>query len=291
MRNILHISDVHFGPFHLPEVAQAVLDLTRRREPDLVVISGDLTQRAKPHQFAAARAFVDRVTVPVIAVPGNHDVPLYRFWERFVTPYGAYRKHFDAELEPVFRDEELLVAGVNTAHGWTFIGGRFRNRRLEEVETLLAAEPQGRCKIVVAHHGLIPPPHLSHRRVSRNSAAAVDLFSGSGVELILSGHDHQAYAGDSHELYPSGRAPVLILHSGTTTSSRGRGSEVGHNTCHWIRVDDDEILVSRLWYDCGSFETRGRDRYPRSAAAPDALNVEDERPAGVVPPVVAGEPG
>lgn len=290
MRNLLHISDVHFGPLHLPQATEAVLDVVRRREPDLVVISGDLTQRAKPYQFREARAFVERLQVPVLAVPGNHDVPLYRCWERFLAPYGAYRKHYDAELEPVFEDDELLVVGVNTAHAWTFIGGRFRDDRLAEVEALLDDEAERRCKIVVAHHGLIPPPHLSARRIARNAAAAAGAFERSGVELILSGHDHQAYSGETGDAYPSDRPSVPILHCGTTTSSRGRGAEVGQNTCHWLRVDASEMAVSRLWYDNGGFVTRSRATYPRRSAKTGVGASAAEKPQTEPAPAAAGEP-
>ena len=126
MRNVLHISDIHFGPKHLPAVSAGVLELAAARRPDLVVISGDLTLRAKPHQFREARAFADELAriAPVLAVPGNHDVPLYRVWERLLQPFGAWRRHFAGELEPVFRDSELLVAGVNTAQAFALKGGR-----------------------------------------------------------------------------------------------------------------------------------------------------------------------
>jgi 3',5'-cyclic AMP phosphodiesterase CpdA len=80
MRHLLHISDVHFGPPHRPELAEKVLEFADRRKPDAVVLSGDLTQRAKPEQFRQARRFVDRFPAPALVVPGNHDVPLYRFW-------------------------------------------------------------------------------------------------------------------------------------------------------------------------------------------------------------------
>ena len=88
MRRILHISDVHFGPPHLPDVAAGVLRLVESRQPDLVALSGDLTQRAKPHQFREACSWVDRIGVPTVTVPGNHDVPLYRVWERFLQSMG-----------------------------------------------------------------------------------------------------------------------------------------------------------------------------------------------------------
>ena len=143
MRRILHISDVHFGPPHLPEVAAGVLRLVASRQPDFVALSGDLTQRAKPHQFRDARSWVDRIEAPTVTVPGNHDVPMYRFWERFLRPYGAYRRNFAADLEPVYRDDELLAVGINTAYGWTFTGGRIRLSRLLEVCELIDAWAAG----------------------------------------------------------------------------------------------------------------------------------------------------
>ena len=273
MSKILHISDVHFGPPHIEERAAAVLALEEERRPDLVVVSGDLTQRAKPHQFQAARRFVDRFQAPVVVVPGNHDVPLYRFWERFFAPYGAYRKHFDDELEPVVQTENLVAIGVNTAHGWTFTEGRIRPTRLAEVAEILESVPDSLVKIVVAHHNLVRPPRFGRQKMSTNAAAAIDVFSRLGVDLVLSGHNHQSFISDSEEFYPTGRQPVLILHSGTTTSDRGRGSERGRNTCFWIEVGSRTVSVSRLCWEpsLDLFAERSCHLYPRRTMAPYTL--------------------
>src|SRR3954465_14201960 len=118
LRTILHISDVHFGPPHLPRVSEGVLELIDRLRPGFVVVSGDLTQRAKPEQFRQARAFVDRIPVPSLVVPGNHDVPLYRVWARYFDPYGACRKYFRPGLEPVYRDSPLPSRPANTGFWW-----------------------------------------------------------------------------------------------------------------------------------------------------------------------------
>ena len=174
MNKILHISDVHFGPPHIEERAAAVLALEEERQPELVVVSGDLTQRAKPHQFQAARRFINRFQAPVLVVPGNHDVPLYRFWERFFAPYGAYRKHFDSELEPVVQSESFVAIGLNTAHGWTFTEGRIRSSRLAEIADILESVPDSLLKIVVAHHNLVRPPRFGRQKMSTNAAAAID---------------------------------------------------------------------------------------------------------------------
>ncbi|MCB1057201.1 MAG: metallophosphoesterase [Acidobacteria bacterium] len=273
MRNLFHISDVHFGPPHLPEVAEGVLRFIDERRPDVVVLSGDLTQRAKPEQFREARRFVDRIPVPTLVVPGNHDVPLYRVWERVFAPFGAYREHFAAELEPVFRDDDLVIVGINTAHGWTLKDGRITLGRLEEVAELLEGLPESVFRVVVAHHHLIPPPTFGTQRVSRNAYEAIDVFSRVGVDLILSGHQHLTYIGNSEEFYPKGRPPVVILHSGTTTSNRGRGVEREKNTCNWISIGDEAMQVSHyLWHgDLGRFAEHSRHFYPRQRRTPYSL--------------------
>lgn len=289
MRTILHISDVHFGPPHLSRVSQGVLEFIERHRPSLVVLSGDLTQRAKPEQFREARAFVDSIPVPVIVVPGNHDVPLYRVWERVFSPFGAYRKHFSEELEPAFRDDELLIVGINTAFNWTIKEGRIKLRRLLEVAKIIQDTPASLFKIVVAHHHLIPPPNFGSQRVLGNAYEAIDLFSSVGVDMILSGHQHQTYIGNSEEFYPKkGRPPLVILHSGTTTSRRGRGAERERNSCNWVRVDERSMIVSHYrWHDrLVRFTEHSRHWYPRQELDPYTLEGLDESHPAPVP-----EPG
>ena len=254
-------------------MTQGVLDLIAEYKPDMVVLSGDLTQRAKPEQFQQARAFVDRIPVPTLVVPGNHDVPLYRVWERVFDPFGAYKKYFSPELEPVYRDDEMLVVGINTAFGWTFKDGRIKLSRLLEVAEILEKAPADIFKVVVAHHHIIPPPNFGSQRVLANAYEAMDLFSSAGVDLILSGHLHQAYIGNSEEFYPKGRPPVVILHSGTTTSNRGRGGERERNTCNWIRVDQKSMIVShyRWHHELGRFAEHSRHWYPRQELVPYTL--------------------
>lgn len=275
MRSILHISDIHFGPHFLPEVAEGVLQLIAEREPDLVVISGDLTLRAKPPQFHQAREFVERFAVPFLAVPGNHDVPMYRFWERFFAPYGAYRKHFSPQLEPQYRDEEMVVIGINSAFNWTIQNGRVKIRRLRELADLLEKLPSHLIKIVVVHHELIPAPRFGGQVVMRNAPAMAEILSHGGVDLVLSGHVHQSYVGTTEEYHPNESRPVPIAVAGTTTSSRGRGWESRRNTLNWIELDDDRLLiVNRIWMpESRSFVVVRTHEFPRrpSAAGPGGV--------------------
>jgi 3',5'-cyclic AMP phosphodiesterase CpdA len=273
VHRIFHISDVHFGPPHLPRLAAAALEEVERGRPDLVVISGDLTQRAKPLQFQQARQFVDRLPVSSLVVPGNHDVPLYRFWERIFSPFGAYRSHFSDDLEPIFESEGLLVIGINTAFNWTLKDGRVTDRRLQEVADRLRRAPQGVFRVVVAHHHLIPTPSFGSQRVAFNARRAIDLLSSLGADLILSGHQHESYIGNSEDFYPRGREPMVIVHAGTTTSSRGRGKEKEKNTCNWILVTDRWLQVSnhRWEPELSRFAEHSRHFYPRRGRSPYTL--------------------
>ncbi len=177
-------------------------------------------------------------------MPGNHDVPLYRFWERLFAPFGAWRRHFGRELEPVFRDGELLVVGVNTAEAFTLKGGRLRRRRLAEVDLLLAEAPAALFRIVVAHHHLVRPPGVDCEHPAWRAAEAIARWSRSKVDLVLSGHLHQTL-----ELRPAGEDGFLALHTGTTCSSRGRGREAGHNSLHWIEIGSGSYRVERHFWD------------------------------------------
>jgi 3',5'-cyclic AMP phosphodiesterase CpdA len=266
-------------------VAQGVLELVQDRRPELVILSGDLTQRARPEQFQQARAFVDAIPAPTLVVPGNHDVPMYRVWERVLSPFGAYRRHFSEELEPVHREEDLLVVGVNTAFNWTIKEGRIKLARLLEIGELLRSVPSHVFKVVVAHHHLIPPPNFGTQTVLANAWEAMDLFSTFGVDLILSGHLHQSYIGNSEEFYPKGRPPVVVVHSGTTTSRRGRAGERERNSCNWIQFDRDSIVVSHhFWHDAAErFTEHSRHWYPRQQRVPYSL-------AGLDPAIVSQPP-
>jgi 3',5'-cyclic AMP phosphodiesterase CpdA len=269
VRQILHVSDVHFGPLHRTEAAEALLALVAERRPDLVVISGDLTQRAKPEQFRQARAWVDQLQAPSLAVPGNHDVPMYRVWERALVPYGAYRRWFSEEMEPTFTDDELHVIGVNSAHNWTTKHGRITRKRLGSLTAELAVVPPGRCKLIVVHHPLIPPPNFGLQRVALHAQEAVELFATAGVELVLSGHEHQSYWGRSEDFYTFGRQPFLLLNSGTSSSSRGRRAERAMSTGNWLRIDEGSITIDHLRFepDLQRFMTASTHRFPRPLPA------------------------
>ncbi len=273
MIELLHLSDVHFGPRHRPEVSSGVLDLLERRRPHMVIVSGDLTQRAKPEQFREAHAFrktiEDDLALPTLSVPGNHDVPMYRVWERLFSPYGAYRRHFDRDLEPTFSDDALLVVGVNSAFNWTVKDGRVTTRQLRDIDHRLAAARPGQAKIVVLHHPLVPPPRYDNRRVVGRAVELAALMAEHRVDAVLAGHIHQAFTATTETYYPSGRPAVPLIQSGTSTSSRGRGVERGQCTANWLRIDDTSLDVERIrWSNQASAFVRwSAHRFARPSCA------------------------
>lgn len=212
--------------------------LVRDRRPDLVVVSGDLTQRAKPVQFRQALRFLEGLGPPFLAVPGNHDVPMYRAWERLLDRYGAYRRHFSRDLEPSYRDVEMEVVGFNTAYNLTIADGRFTPGQLAAAGDRFHAdggsESGGRpVRVAVAHHPMAALPELMGWRTVRRSGEALEAFAEAGVDLVLSGHVHVAAIG----LAPGCERPLWLVHSGTSTSRRGRGTERRRNTCNLIALD------------------------------------------------------
>jgi len=256
MRTIVHLSDLHFG-----RVDAALLEPLRRRvaalAPHVVVVSGDLTQRAKPAQFREARAFLDTLPANQVVVPGNHDVPLYNVFQRFLRPLAKYRRYIAHDLEPAYVDDEIAVVGINTARSLTFKGGRVNEEQLERVQARLCALPDRVMKIVVTHHPFdLPKTHARHALVGR-AAAAMKAFARCGADIVLSGHLHTRHTGHSAERYGIPGHSALIIQAGTATSTRGRGEANGFNalkvgarrvaveTYEWRPDARDFVVVSR----------------------------------------------
>ena len=245
MRTIVHVSDLHFGRID-PAILDPLAALVAAIRPDVVVASGDLTQRARKDQFQEARAYMDRLPKPQVVVPGNHDVPLYRVWERFFDPLGKYKRHFDDDLEPDFIDDEIAVIGINTARSLTFKNGRINDEQIESIRRRFAPLGEGRTKIVVTHHPFDLPdePEKSEELVGR-AKAAMDAFSRCGVDLLLAGHLHTSQAGETSDRYELAGYAALAVQAGTATSTRGRGES---NSFNVLRVSNREIVIERqIW--------------------------------------------
>src|SRR5436853_2444266 len=153
---LAHLSDLHFGTEE-PHIVAALLDDLARAKPHLVVVTGDLTQRARAHQFEAARQFLDSIAAPRLVVPGNHDIPLYNVTARFLWPLAGYRRHIDENVEPTFADNQVAIAGVNTARSNRGAEGRISLSDIERLRGFFSQQPHATIKILAAHHPFIPP--------------------------------------------------------------------------------------------------------------------------------------
>jgi 3',5'-cyclic AMP phosphodiesterase CpdA len=245
LRTIAHLSDLHFG--RLDERLLAPLAARMGQlEPDLIAISGDLTQRAKPSQFAAARAWLDTLPAPRVVVPGNHDVPLYRVWERLASPLGNYRKYIDDNVEPEFVDGQIAVIGINSARSLTFKGGRVNVAQLDRLRARLEPLPAALTKIVVTHHPFTLPAGADVADMVGRASLAMEVFRELGVDLLLSGHMHSSLAANTAGRYPIEGYAALVVQAGTATSTRGRGEE---NSFNVLRIDGDQVEVERHGWD------------------------------------------
>jgi 3',5'-cyclic AMP phosphodiesterase CpdA len=250
MTRLLQISDLHFGPKFLPEVAEGVFEAVARFRPNAVVVSGDFTQRARRDQFAAAAAFLDRFDVPTVVTPGNHDVPLYRVWERILAPYRLYHAHITPDLDHVVRLPGAVIVALNSTRRLTLTNGRIRRWQLDFVRDALGGAPPEAARVLVTHHHLAPPPDFEGGNVMPRAKRALRAFSEFGVEVILAGHMHRSYIGSSLDFLGRERdhRGIVVVQCGTTTSSRGRGRERFRNTLNVVEIERERLrIVHALW--------------------------------------------
>jgi 3',5'-cyclic AMP phosphodiesterase CpdA len=220
MTTLLQLSDPHFGT-ERPAVAEALRALVRAQQPQLLLLSGDITQRATAAQFAAARAFVDALAVPVcVAIPGNHDIPLFDLASRLLRPYARYARAFGAELEPQFENEDLLLLALNTTRRWRHVDGELSSAQIERVARRFEAAPPGQWRMVVVHQPIAVPSAAEAHDLLHRHQAARRRWAAAGADLVLGGHIHLPYV----LALPEGRAarPLWAVQAGTALSRRVR---------------------------------------------------------------------
>jgi 3',5'-cyclic AMP phosphodiesterase CpdA len=265
MRTVAHLSDLHFGA-DVPAIVAGLLECVLELEPDVVAVSGDLTQRARRAQFRRARAFLDRLPGPHVIVPGNHDVPLYNVLARFGAPLGAFRHYISSEAYPCVRDDEMAVVGANTTRSFTIKDGGLRPRDVRRLSALLADAPPDAVRIVVCHHPFDTPVTRSGRwTLPASDAEAVNTLIDRGADVFLTGHLHLTYVGHTAVRYQIHGRAAIVVEAGTATSHRGRG-EV--NSFNVLRVDRGHIRVERHDWNAATarFAVASAEEFVRSDA-------------------------
>src|SRR5215211_318204 len=258
MRTIVHLSDLHFGRVN-PLLIDPLIKIVREVEPDLVAISGDLTQRARSYQFMQARSFLDALPKPQIVVPGNHDIPLHNVFARFFERLTKYKHYITDDLQPVYEDDEMVVVGVNTARSSVFKGGRINRTQVSDLREKFCSLRSGVVKAVVTHHPFdLPEGHDERDLVGRARMAMAEL-AACGADLFLAGHLHISHTSHAKRYNIDGYS-ALVVQAGTATSTRERGEA---NSFNLLSIAYPEISVEKFVWNpvTASFNVSTREHF------------------------------
>jgi len=232
---LLQISDPHFGT-ERPPVVEALVRLVHEQAPNLVVLSGDITQRGRRRQFRAARAFMDRLGVAAtLVIPGNHDIPLFNLPTRLLTPYANHCRAFGADLEPIFESDRLLVITVNTTRYYRHTDGEVSAEQIARVARRLERATGSQLRVVVTHQPVAVARPQDEIDLLRGGERAVRSWALAGADLILGGHIHLPFVLPLHERFADLPRKVWAVQAGTAVSRRIR-HEAG-NSVNLIRYE------------------------------------------------------
>lgn len=264
MARLIHLSDLHFGA-HDPRLVEAVASRVDEEKPDLVVISGDFTQRARTEQFEDACKFLERLREAghdVLAVPGNHDVPLYDVIRRFLSPLTRYKRYIDETLCPVHEVPGVTVLGINTARSLTFKDGRVSREQIEFIRDTFERTDPNALRVLVTHHPLFALPVGETGDVERaagRSELALDAAADAGVDMLLAGHHHTASTHSARDLVTRA-GPALVVQAGTATSTRVRDEEQSFNR---IDIDGETVTLTLQTWSGDGFKSGAEQTYRR----------------------------
>jgi len=253
MTVILQISDPHFGT-EIPAIVEALVALAHELRPDLVVLSGDITQRARRAQFEAAGTFVKRLGAGrLLAIPGNHDIPLFDVFTRLFDPYAGYRREFGADFAPRFEAPDCLVLGVKTTRRYRHVDGEISSEQRARIATELQNAAPSQLRIVVLHQPVCVPRASEEHNVVHGNRAAVRAWSEAGADVLLAGHIHLPFVLPLHEVMAPLPRPLWAVNAGTAVSRRTRrdaGNSV--NVLRTSATDPRACVVEHWTYAAAS---------------------------------------
>lgn len=244
MRILAHLSDLHFGTEDI-NVAEGLLSDLEAVKPHLVIISGDLTQRARKKQFIEAKKYLQKINFPKIVIPGNHDIPFFDIFSRIFSPLKRFKKYISEELNPFYSDEEIVVLGLNTARSLTWKEGRISIEQIKDMHMKMCSSHDKCLKIVITHHPFIPPPEDLGIKLVGRAVKAITIIDKCNVDLLLAGHLHNGYTGDIRPYYPRAKSSVIVIQAGTAISQRRRNEPNGYNL---IFAEEKKVIINvREW--------------------------------------------
>ena len=222
MKRLLQISDLHFGT-EKPEVTSALLALAHAKKPDVLVVSGDITQRATTLQFSQAKVFCDALKIPdMVFIPGNHDLPLFNLFMRLARPYARYQRAFGQLLETALTTPELCLVTVNTTRWWRHKNGDVSRAQIQRVCEQLGRATAQQLRVVVVHQPVfVLRPQDEHDRL-RGWQAAVHAWAEAGADIVMGGHIHLPYVRELLPAISSSNQRMWCVQAGTAVSSRIR---------------------------------------------------------------------
>lgn len=229
---IAHLSDLHFGT-EQPFLVQQLIEEMGRINPDLIVISGDLTQRARISQYKAAKQFINEIGRDrVLCVPGNHDISLYNLFERIIFPFKKYRQYIHPHIWSAFKNDEVAIFGINSVTPYKTMSGYITDKELNRIKQFFEDQPADIFKIAVMHHNLIKS---ERHKVINDAEKIINIFADCGVNLVLSGHIHYACIETlkrsflTHNMY--------VVTAGTAISTR----TMAPNSFNTIVINDNDF--------------------------------------------------
>jgi len=276
MTTLAHLSDLHFGREH-PDVVAGLLASLAEQQPETVIISGDLTQRAKQREYAAAKNFLAKLEPDCLIIPGNHDISAFNLAERFLSPWRKWQKTFGGTLDPVLSKSAALLLGINTTRRWGSLfdwsRGQISREQIRQVQRRLEAEPVNNLRLLIAHHPFWLPVDQRHRGLIGNRDAALAAFGNGQLDMILSGHVHLPY-----QHIQNG---IIISHAGSSTSNR---LLPGHSNSYKIfRGNRNYLAISLFIWDGEMFSCRRVDKFVRRINGWICTATENSEPARKLP--------
>ena len=247
----------------MPDVAESLTECLAGMEIDVIVISGDLTQRARTREFEAARIYLSKLSdLPIVVVPGNHDIPLYNVWKRFARPQAGYQE-FMGDFPDSFQGSNAMIVGLNSVDPYrSVVNGRVSTevldacaRRFGQVSRTTGSRF---WRVVALHHHLLPPPGWERRKPMPKARRLLERLHEMEVDLVLSGHLHRAYVGNTLDVHPRERQSegIVVVQCGTSTSRRGRGYEREKNSFNVVSLSDVLHVEHWMYFSGGARSPR-----------------------------------